>query len=118
VEADNNAIDMMKKGISYSEDPFPTAHRLAVETGIVFGFLSMFFFSADTTGIKHPNTEDRLTNALERLGLEENHFAWGIACVGLQMWDEQFGHNFTWNYQPISFKQQYYDITNQIKDRQ
>lgn len=118
VEADNNAIDMMKKGISYSEDPFPTAHRLAVETGIVFGFLSMFFFSADTTGIKHPNTEDRLTNALERLGLEENHFAWGIACVGLQMWDEQFGHNFTWNDQPISYKQQYYDITKQIKVRQ
>lgn len=113
-EADNNAIDMMKKGISYSD----VAHRLTVETGIVFGLLSMFFFRATTEGIKHPNAEDRLTNALERLELNDNPFAWGIACIGLKMWDEQFAHNFNWNPNPISYKDQYYEIISQIKERQ
>ncbi len=116
VEADNDAIDMMIKGISYTDTSFSVAHRLAVETGIVFGFLSMFFFSSNTEGVKHPNTEDRLTNALERLNLADNHFAWGIACVGLQMWDKQFGHNFTWSDKIISYKEQYYDIVQQIKN--
>lgn len=118
VEADNNAIDMMMQGISYLNDSLSVAHRLAVETGVVFGLLSMFFFRATTDGIKHPNAEDRLSNALEKLGLADNPYAWGIACVGLQMWDEQFGHNFNWSEDPVSYKAQYYDIVNQIKDRQ
>ncbi|NCT93669.1 MAG: hypothetical protein GXC72_04535 [Chitinophagaceae bacterium] len=115
-EADNDAIDMMKKAISYSEHPLAVAHRLAIETGIVFGFVSMFFFSSTTEGVRHPNMEDRLTNALERLNLADDHFAWGIACVGLQMWDEQFGHNFIWTEKIISYKEQYYDIIQQIKN--
>ncbi|TKK65434.1 hypothetical protein FC093_20195 [Ilyomonas limi] len=117
-EADNNAIDMMKKGISNSNTLSDIAHNLAIEIGIIFGILSMFFFYATTKGTKHPNDEDRLTNALERLELPENHYAWGIACVGLKMWDEQFEHYFTWRNNPISYKDQYYDIVRQIKESQ
>jgi hypothetical protein len=89
---------------------------MAVETGIVFGLLSMFFFRSTTESIKHPNTEDRLTNALDRLNLEDDSFCWGIACVGLKMWDEQFGHYFSWEPHPVSYKRQYYDIVRQIKE--
>ena len=117
IEADNNAIDMMKKGISRSSDPVSVSHKLYIEMGIIFGILSMFFFRATTEGVKHPNAENRLTNALERLELAENHFAWGIACVGLQMWDTQFGLNFNWSKIPIPYKSQYYDIVKQIKVR-
>ena len=117
IEADNNAIDMMKRGMGKNKSPLTIAHNLAIENGIVFGLLSMFFFSAKTEGIKHPNTEDRLTNALERLDLIDNPFAWGIACVGLQMWDEQFGLKFNWSKIPVLYKDQYYDIINQIKQR-
>jgi len=119
IEADNNAIDIMKKGMSNDGSPLAVAHNLAVENGIVFGLLSMFYFSATTTtGVKHPNAEDRLTNALEKLDLIDNPFAWGIACVGLQLWDEQFGLNFNWTENINSYKEQYYDIINQIKARQ
>lgn len=117
VEADNNAIDMMKAGMSYLPTPIAQSHRLASEIGIVVGILSMFFFSATTEGIRHPNAEDRLTNALERLDLINNPEAWAIACVGLKLWDNQFGHNFVWSNDPISYKDQYYLIIEQIKRR-
>ena len=54
---------------------------------------------------------------LERLGIDDNHFGWGIACVGLQKWDEQFGLNFIWRVSPTCYKEQYYDIITQIKTR-
>jgi hypothetical protein len=117
IEADNNAIDMMKKGISKIETLLTVAHRLAIENGIIFGILSMFFFSASTVAKKHPHTEDRLTNALERLDLIDNPFAWGIACTGLQLWEQQFNLNFEWSKEPITFKEQYYLIIKQIKER-
>lgn len=116
-EADNNAIDTLRKGIGMFKGIFAEGHKLAVEIGIVFGILSMFFFSATTTGKRHPNTEDRLINALERLEIEDDHVAWGIACIGLQFWDEQFGLSLKWSSQIISFKQQYYEIVAQIKSQ-
>jgi hypothetical protein len=117
-EADNAAIDMMKLGISYKDDAFSIAHRLAVENGIIIGLVSMFFFSPITDSAKHPNFEDRLTNALERLGLGEDHCAWGIACIGLQFWEEQFGLNFQWCNDNISRKEQYFQIVEQIKRKE
>jgi hypothetical protein len=115
-EADNNAIEMMKKGIGMFGGIFNDGHRLGIECGIILGILSMFFFSAKTEGTRHPSSEDRLTNALEKLNLEEEHPAWGIACVGLQMWDEQFGLNLTWN-NSLSYKKEYFSIVQQIKAR-
>ena len=111
VEADNYAIALMKKGMFQM-------NYLAVECGIIFGILSMFFFSAKTTGIKHPNFEDRLTNALERLDLVNNVHAWGIACMGLKKWDNMFGLDLSWSDEPVSYKQEYYLILKQIKAQQ
>lgn len=110
IEADNNAIELMKKGIN-------SINQLAVENGIILAILSMFFFNAKTTGVKHPNFEDRLTNALERLDLNGNVHAWGIACMGLQMWDNMFGLNFKWTEEPISYQEEYYKIVAQIKEQ-
>lgn len=117
IEADNNAIDKVKAGLPKGPSPLAEAHRLVSENGIVLGLLSMFFFKATTEGIKHPNSEDRLTNALERLDLINNDFAWGIACVGLKMWDEQFGLSFDWVENPQSYRALYYNIIGQIKNR-
>ena len=119
IEADDKALEMMMKGISYSQHPFDVARRLSIENGIIFGILSMFFFSGSTyLDKKHPNSEDRLTVALEKLKVSAEHPAWGIACVGLQFWDEQFNLHFVWNKNLASYKDQYYDIVGQIKKRQ
>ena len=113
----NNAIDLMKAGMSYAQLDLAHSHRIAAEIGAIIGVLSMFFFRASTEGIRHPNSEDRLTNVLERLDLIGNDAAWAIACVGLKFWDSQFGHEFEWQKNPISYKDEYYNIVKQIKAR-
>jgi len=114
-EADNNVIDMMVRGKLQGPSALAFARNMAIDIGIVYGILAMFFFKATTTGTKHPNSEDRLTNALQRSQVDDEHYAWGFACVGLQLWDEQFGHNFQWGPDGISKKEQYFRIVEQIK---
>lgn len=118
IEADNNAIDMLIAGFFPVYHFAAEAQRLAIIIGTIIGILSMLFFSSETTGIKHPNTEDRLTNALERFQIDDKHEAWGIACLGLQIWDNQFNLNLIWDEKPISHKDQYYKIIAQIKAQQ
>jgi hypothetical protein len=114
-EADNYAIDSIMKGYFEIEHFAAEGQILSNEIGVVFGILVMFYFKATTEGIKHPNAEDRLTNALERLNLSDNHDAWGIACIGLKFWDSQFGKNLVWEMENKSFKELYYDLVAQIK---
>jgi len=109
-EADNAAIDMALKGLT-------EVTQFGI-CGIIVGILSMLFFSAKTSGEKHPNTEDRLTNALERMPINDDDYAWGMACVGLELWEEQFDLHFDWLAEPESPKAQYYHLLNQIKHGQ
>lgn len=117
-EADNDAIELLKKGISYLDDDISIARRLAVENGAICAVLSTFFLSPITVATKHPNAEDRLSNVLEKLELEEDHNGWGLACIGLQLWDEQFGISLKWDDDFQTFKQLYYDLIRQIKEMQ
>lgn len=109
-EADKLAIKHVLKGI-------PQMGLIASTNGIVIGLLSMFFFNSTTSGKRHPNAEDRLTNALESMGLDENDTTWGIACIGLELWDSQFNLQFNWQKEPESSRHQYYNIIEQIKAR-
>jgi hypothetical protein len=108
-EADYDAIELLKKGI------FPNKiNELAVHIGITLGILSMFFFSAKTSGVRHPNTEDRLVAALEQLNLDSDTPCWGIALIGLRLWSEQFELNLKANYN-LTDKDAFYDFIAQIK---
>jgi len=110
-EADNNAIDMLLQGKF-------RINSHAIEIGIIIGLLSMFYFAPSTKGTKHPNSEDRLSNALERLNVEEDNHVWGIACLGLKLWAVQFNLSFDWGSNFSSYKELYYEIINQIKEKQ
>jgi len=109
-EADDTAIKNSLKGAT-------PASVYAVCGGIVIGILSMLFFKATTTGEKHPNTEDRLTNALKQLPDVENELTWGLACIGLELWEAQFELNFEKPVDLKSKKEQYYHYIEQIKSR-
>lgn len=109
-EADDYAIDLMKKGM------IPGLNQEASEMGIVIALLLIFFFRHYTISKKHPNSEDRLTTALEKLNLPDSHVAWGMACIGLKLWDEQFNLNFDWS-KELPYKELYYKIVQQIKDQ-
>lgn len=109
-EADNIAIDNIMQGDILRE-------KIIVEVGIVLGILSMIFFRSTTTGIKHPNVEDRLTNALIRMGALPNSDVWAIACIGLELWDKQFNLSLDWTQSGQNYKDLYYSIIEQIKSR-
>jgi hypothetical protein len=115
-EADNYAIDSIKKGYFEPSHFAAEGQILANEIGIILGILAMFYFQATTEGKKHPNSEDRLTNALERLELEEDHPAWGIACIGLKFWDAQFGKKIVWEIGKKSYLEIYLEVVKQIKE--
>lgn len=108
-DADNEAIDNILLGAGEHG-------KFIAEVGITLGILSMIFFRSTTTGKKHPNVEDRLTNALQRMQASEDSFAWAFACVGLELWDEQFELNFDWNSKgKITYKELYFEIVTQLK---
>jgi len=110
-EADHDAIELMKKGI------FPSKiNQLAVEIGVTIGILSMLYFSASTKGVKHPNIEDRLVDALNQLGLDDNSPCWGIALIGIELWSEQFGLEYKWD-KNLSDKQAFEKIISEIKSK-
>lgn len=110
-EADNEAIDNILLGAGKEG-------KFIAEIGIIFGILSMIFFRSTTTGIKHPNVEDRLTNALIRMNAGEDSIAWAFACVGLELWDEQFDLKFDWAAKgKITFKALYFSIIDQMKSK-
>ncbi|MDQ0639290.1 hypothetical protein QF042_002855 [Pedobacter sp. W3I1] len=88
-----------------------------VKVGIIVGLLSMLYFSANTTGVRHPNVEDRITNALESINIDDEHICWDIACIGLSLWEEQFDLQFDWLEVPESPKFQYSNLIQQIKTR-
>ena len=108
-EADSDALALVKMGI------IPEYNEWSIKGGVVIAMLSMFYFSEVTTGKKHPSTEDRLTFILEDLDLPDDDFVWAFACIGLKLWDEQFGLNFKWEKANISYKELYYRIVAEIK---
>lgn len=110
-EADSNAIELILKGI------FPNRiNELPIQIGITIGLLSMFYFKATTENKIHPKTEDRLVDAVEQMQISDNHDVWGIALVGLRLWDEQFGLDFKWKFEKTD-KEQFYDLIKQIKEK-
>jgi hypothetical protein len=111
IEADYEAIELIKKGIFPSKE-----NELAVHIGITIGLLSMFFFKQTTTQSKHPNKEDRFVTALDQLNLSENTPCWGIAIIGLKLWSEQFGLNLQFNLS-LNDKEIFFQIIAQIKNK-
>lgn len=110
-EADFEAIELIKKGI------FPNKmNELPIQIGITLGILSMFYFKATTSGIKHPNTEERLVSALNQLDLSDNSECWGIALVGIELWAEQFNLDLQWN-KELNDKEAFNDLIYQIKEK-
>lgn len=107
-EADYEAIELMKKGIGAKSPAHP------VPIGVTLGILSMFFFKSNTKALRHPNTEDRLVQALVQLQLDDDSPCWGLALVGLKLWSEQFGLSLHWNLL-LPDKEAFYEVVGQIK---
>ena len=110
-EADDNATKTLLKGIKNE------SHKLIVESGIVVAILCLFYFKKETTAIVHPDTEDRLTAALEIINPHEYNHIWGLACVGIQLWDQTYSIGLDYDKKVESHKELYYDIIKQLKEK-
>lgn len=107
-EADDEAIMMMIEAME-------PGRELVYQCGIVMGLLSMFFVRNTTKGVKHPNLEDRLVNAIDKLGIRDDHQVYGIACIGIQLWSNQFQLNLEFS-SDLSDKEQFENLVEQIKE--
>lgn len=60
------------------------------ECGAVIGVLTNFIVSNKTKKVNYPNLEDRLKNVLDRCKSNYKHFAFCMACIGIELWADQF----------------------------
>ncbi|MBK8736141.1 MAG: hypothetical protein IPL98_09645 [Saprospiraceae bacterium] len=109
VEADAKAIDLIKEGME-------PGREFISECGIVIGILILFFLNNSTKQYQHPDLEVRLIKAIKDLNISDDHFVWGITCVGLKLWDQQFDLKLEWNEEDDE-KQRFDSIIDQIKRR-
>lgn len=115
-EADNFAIDTIIKGKLPNTQFLAPSRNIVIEIGIILGFIATLCLKGTTTGPKHPNAEDRLTNALTRLELANDHPCWGMACIGLQLWSNKFDLYLACD-KTQSSRDQYFEIITLLKSR-
>ena len=108
IEADEESINIIMEGME-------PGREIVYECGVVMGILSMFFVRYSTKGRKHPNLEERLVFAINKLNIKSDHQAYGMACIGLKLWNEQFGHNLRTN-EKLSDKEQFDNLIEQIRE--
>jgi len=108
-EADENATKMVLKGIKND------SQSIFSEGGIIVAILCLFYFRKETTSIKYPDTEDRLTNALEIIDADPENYIWGMACVGLTLWSQQYNLGIDFKKEVKDHKELYYYVIGQIK---
>lgn len=124
-EADSEAIKILKteplinnevlKKLGFPEIPLPPHGEFITQIGVIMAILSMFYFKATTDGgVKHPDVEDRLLEAIDLLEIEDTSHCWGILIVGLTLWIEQFNLGLNINYD-LSYKEAFYNLIEQIK---
>ena len=111
IEADYEAIELLKKGISQNGQ-----NAFLIQGGIILGVISLLFLKQNTDSETHPNTEDRLVSAIEQLKIGDDSEIWDFTLIALKLWDEQFQHNLNWHY-GVSSKKEFYNIIKQIKER-
>lgn len=83
-EADDRSIELVFQGVD-------GINNKTLESGILLGLISMFFFKNNVSGGKnHPDNDYRISNYQDKLNPTENSQLWGLAAVALRLWDEQF----------------------------
>jgi len=113
LEADESATEIMKKSIEHKDED----HSIFVHGGVVCAILSLLFLSSKSGSVDHPNTEDRLTHALEQLEIDDHNFSWGMACLGMKYWGNIYGKKIELKKAGNSYKDLYYFIIKQIKSQ-
>lgn len=79
-EADEFAFERILKGADN------LTNQATVAAGIVAGFCSYLFCSSNMKGGDHPDPDERLKIALDKLNLIEEDNLWGVSCLAFKLW--------------------------------
>lgn len=79
-DADKFAFDRILKGANN------LTNNSTVAAGIVAGLCSYLYFSSNMTGGDHPDPDERLKIALDKLKLQDEDNLWGVSCLAFKLW--------------------------------
>ncbi|HLO45778.1 MAG TPA: phage exclusion protein Lit family protein [Leadbetterella sp.] len=89
-KADNFAFEKILKGANN------LTNSRTVAAGIVAGLCSFLFFSNNMKGGDHPDPDERLKIALDKLNLQPEDNLWGISCLAFKLWTMKTGVELNW----------------------
>lgn len=89
-EADAYSIDKLLQGGSH------LTNDRTIAAGIIAGICSFIFFDSSMKGGDHPDPDERLQNAFERLNLAPEDNLYGIACLALRLWSKNYNIDLRW----------------------
>jgi len=89
-DADSFAFERIIKGAEN------LTNQSTVAAGIIVGMCSFLFFSSSLKGGDHPDPDERLKIALEKLNLQPEDNLWGISCLAFKLWSIKHKINLDW----------------------
>lgn len=102
LSADDYAISKIEQ--NYRMEKGPT-----LKAGVVFGIIALTYLDESLSGDDtHPDLDDRLTTAMEKLDLDEDNHLWGVAALGLTFWAKRYNHNLDMPESAATVKELFY----------
>ena len=105
-EADKKAVCLMFEGSDQKNED-------VVKYGITISLCALLFLKSKLGGTSHPDSDNRIRNALDCLELDENDTCWLVACASLNIWQNFYGLNNCWEDRG-SFKDTFLDAARQF----
>lgn len=110
INADAYAIQKMSES-------FDTDKGATYKVGIVLGLCSLILLSRSLRGgTNHPDPEDRIKLALEKLNPDQYHYLWGYAGFALQLWQIEYGIRLDIPDEFEDHRDSFYKMHNAIKE--
>lgn len=106
IEADKEAVELLLSGCDKK-------NRSATKYGIVFALCALVFLKGKLARDTHPDSDNRILEALEGLHLDENDTCWLVACVSFDLWQEEYRVLADWE-EKGSFKDTFLYVSRQV----
>lgn len=104
-EADKKAVNLMLSGCN-------EGNERAVKFGITTALCGLMFLQNRLGRDTHPDTDNRIIEALDGLELDENDACWLVACASLGLWQKLYGIEVNWE-DSGSFKETFVHVSRQ-----
>lgn len=90
------------------------SRRSTAGFGLIAGLSADLFLGSVVKSETHPDKDDRIRNALEKLNLGEKDNLWGIACLAFKLWDESYRTRLKWPTEVETYKDLFYCVVSQL----